>query len=59
MDTAMSWITVISLLLALATVGGTVKQQSGADSPPAGTVTASKLATNHNETLVRDSAPMK
>ena len=59
MNAVTSFVAIVSLLLALAAAGGAAKEPAGMSSPPAGQITPSKLAANHNETLVRDTAPMK
>jgi hypothetical protein len=63
MNTVTGFVAVISLLLALAAAGGTTEPQagitirkSGEGQKEAGLVSPSKLATNHNETLVRDTS---
>lgn len=58
MNAVTGFVAIVSLLLALAAGGGTAKEPVGASSQPARQITPSKLATNHNETLVRDTAPM-
>jgi hypothetical protein len=59
MDAVTGLVAVVSLLLALAAAGGVAEEPARVSSPPAGLVTPSKLAANHNETLVRDAAPVK
>ena len=59
MNTVMGFVAIVSLLLALASGGGTAEEQVGVSFTPAKKITSSKLATNHNETLVSDTAPMK
>ncbi len=62
MNAVTGFIAIVSLLLALAgggetaqrKAGGGPKELAGASSQPASQITRSKLATNHNETLVRD-----
>ena len=49
MNAVTGFVAIVSLLLALAAAGGPAKE-------PAGLITPSKLATNHNETLVTDTA---
>ena len=55
MNTGMSLIAIVALLLALAAAGADT-EQAGVNSKP---ITPSKIVLNHNETLVRDTAPMK
>jgi hypothetical protein len=59
MNAVTGFMAIVSLLLTLAAAGGAAKEPAGVSSSPAGLITPSKLATNHNETLVRDAAPMK
>ena len=66
MTAVTGFVAIVSLLLALAAGGGTTEPQAGITTRKAGEgqqeaslITPSKLATNHNETLVRDTAPMK
>ena len=59
MNTVTGFVAIVSLLLALAAGGGTVKEQVGVSFTLARKITPSKLATTHNETLVSDTAPMK
>ncbi len=58
MNAVTSFVAIVSILLALAAAGGAAKAPVGVSSPPARQITPSKLATNHNETMVRDTAPM-
>ena len=55
MNTGMTIATIFSLLLALATAGDASKHQAGVSSPAA--IRGHNL--NHNETLVRDAAPLQ
>jgi len=58
MNIATSFIAIVSLLLALATADTATKQQSEEQSPAAAAATSpSKIALNHNETMVSD-APL-
>jgi hypothetical protein len=51
------FIAIVALLLALAAASGTAQRKAGGGPKElAGLVTRSKLAANHNETLVRDTA---
>ena len=59
MNAVTIFVAIVSLLLALAAAGGAAKEPAGVSSSPAGLVSPSKLATNHNETLVRDAAPVR
>jgi len=65
MNAVTSFVAIVSLLLALAAGGGTPSPQAsttrkaGEGQKEVTLVTPSKLATNHNETLVRDMAPVK
>ena len=59
MNAVTGLVAIVSLLLALAAAGGTAEEPAGVSSPPARRITPSKLATNHNETLVRDTAPVE
>jgi hypothetical protein len=59
MNAVTSFVTIVSLLLALTAAGGAAKEPAGVSSPSAGLITPSKLATNHNETLVRDAARVR
>ena len=64
MNTVTDFIAIVSLLLALAAGGGTTNPQAGTTRKAGegqkeiSLITPSKLATNHNETLVRDTAPV-
>ncbi len=65
MDAVTGFVAIVSLLLALAGGESTAQRKAGngqkelaaASTQPATQTTSSKLATNHNETLVRDAAP--
>ena len=57
MNIATSFIAIVSLLLALATADTATKQQSEEKSPAAAQMAPSKIALNHNETMVSD-APL-
>lgn len=63
MNAVTGFVAIVSLLVALATAGGTTQPQADTNVRKAGKpstdylVTPSKLATNHNETLVRDTTP--
>lgn len=58
MNITTSFIAIVSLLLALATADTATKQQSEEQSPAAAAATApSKIALNHNETMVSE-APL-
>ena len=66
MNAVTSFVTIVSLLLALTAAGGTTEPQAGITTRKAGEgqketglITPSKLATNHNETLVRDKSPLR
>ena len=69
MNTITNLVTIVSLLLALAAAGEATKGQVGASSPSATRGASSRpltggcdefgCGTNHNETLVRDAAPVK
>ena len=69
MNAVTDFIAIVSLLLALATAGNTTKDQTGVSSPSAASITTSRprpgdcdefgCGMNHNETLVRDTAPVK
>jgi hypothetical protein len=53
MNAVTGFVTIISLLLALAAAGGTASPRVGGSCPPF----ACGSDGNHNETLVRDAAP--
>jgi hypothetical protein len=55
MNSVTSLVAIVSLLLALAAGGGTPKPQVGGSCPPF----ACGSDGNHNETLVRDTSPVK
>ena len=57
MNTIMSLIAIVVLLFALAAAGGASKDQPGVNSTGAKEIAPSKIAINHNETLVRDTTP--
>jgi len=57
MNIATSFIAIVSLLLAPATADTATKQQSEEKSPAAAQMAPSKIALNHNETMVSD-APL-
>jgi hypothetical protein len=57
MNSVTGLLAIVSLLLALAAGSGPTTQP--ADGSASTARQTSKLATNHNETLVRDRAPMK
>ena len=59
MNTVTSLVTIVSLLLALSSAGSVAKPQSEVNSQAAIPITPSRIALNHNETLVRDTAPFK
>ncbi len=59
MNTVTGFVAIVSLLLALAAGGETAQRKAGGGPKEANGITSSKLATNHNETLVRDTAPVK
>lgn len=59
MNTAMSLVTLVLLLFALIAAEGVSQRQAGVDSAAGVPMTPSKIALNHNETLVRDTAPLK
>jgi hypothetical protein len=69
MDAIMNLAVTVALLLALAAAGDATKDQVGASSSPATHSISSRpltgcddefgCGTNHNETLMRDAAPMK
>ena len=59
MNTVMSLIAVAVLLFALAAAGGAPKDQPGVNSSGANEIAPSKIAINHNETLVRDTTPIQ
>ena len=69
MDAIMNLVATVALLLAMAAAGEATKDQVGASSPPATHSISSRplpggcddwgCGTNHNETLVRDAAPVK
>jgi hypothetical protein len=59
MNALTSFVAIVSLLLALATGGGTAQEPAGVSFPPERQITPTKLATNHNETLVRDTASVR
>ena len=54
MNAGTGLVAIVSLLLALAGAGGPATEQAGVDSQAARPTTTSKIALNHNETLVRD-----
>lgn len=57
MNAVTNFMAIASILLALATAGGAVKQQAEVNSPAtARDTTPSKIAINHNETMVSDAA---
>lgn len=57
MNALTSFVTIASLLLALATAGTVVNKQTDVNSPAASrNITPSKLGLNHNETMVSDAA---
>lgn len=59
MNTGMSFLAIVSLLLAMAMAGESVKQQAGGTAPSAQSYSCGsvdKIAINHNETMVSDMA---
>jgi len=56
MNPVMSFVAIVSLLLGLAAAGNTAKEQAQVTPPAAGQITPSKIALNHNETMVSDAA---
>jgi hypothetical protein len=66
MNAVTGFAAIVSILVALAAGGATTQSQAGITVRKAGEqqgdtylMTSKKLATNHNETLVRDTAPVK
>ena len=59
MNAGTGLVAIVSLLLALAGAGGAATEQAGVDTQAAKPVTTSKIALNHNETLVSDSSPVE
>ena len=55
MNAVTSFVSIVSLLLALAGAGGTAKKQAAdVNSPAARNITPSKIVLNHNETMLSD-----
>jgi hypothetical protein len=59
MNAAMSLIAMVALLLALAAPAGTAKEPAVINSSGGTTVAPARIALNHNETLLRDTASMR
>ncbi|HSE37888.1 MAG TPA: hypothetical protein VLG74_11335 [Blastocatellia bacterium] len=59
MNAGMSLIAIVALLLALAAAGGAAKEQAGVNSSGDTPIAPSKIAINHNETLVSDTTPIQ
>jgi hypothetical protein len=59
MNAGLSVIAIVVLLFALAAAGGSAKDQPGVNSSGANEIAPSKIAINHNETLVRDTTPLQ
>lgn len=58
MNAVTGFVAIVSLLLALATAGDARKDQAKVDAPPRN-ITPSKIAINHNETMVRDATSVQ
>ena len=56
MNAATSFVLTVSLLLALAMAGGGTKEQTHMKSSAVSEANPSRIAINHNETMLRDEA---
>ncbi len=59
MNGAASLVTIVSLLLAMALAGGTAKKQESVNSQTERNIAPSRIALNHNETLVSDATSVQ
>ncbi|MCM3906052.1 MAG: hypothetical protein ND866_30580 [Pyrinomonadaceae bacterium] len=59
MNTVTGFVAIVSLLLAMATAGGTAKDQAKVNSSDSRNISPSKIVLNHNETMVNEAASVQ